>query len=113
MSIIANAKEIAELVKKLGDVELYRKIIELEGEIIELTREKREFEDEVIRTKTLLVKTHEMIWKKPFYFVEGDETPYCAPCWETNKVQVHLKETGTLMEAWKCPNCNTGFDENP
>ena len=34
MSIIANAKEITELVKKLDDIELYRKIMELEGEII-------------------------------------------------------------------------------
>ena len=41
MSIINNAKEIADLIKKIGDVELYRKIIELEGEIIELTNSKK------------------------------------------------------------------------
>ena len=45
MSIIDNAKEIALLVKKLGDIDLYRKIVELEGEIIELTREKRQVEE--------------------------------------------------------------------
>lgn len=113
MSIISNAKEIAGLVKKLGDIELYRKIIELEREIIGLTHEKRESDDEVIRMKILLDKTEEMTWNKPFYYVEGDETPFCAPCWEVNKVQVHLKNTGKLMFPWKCPICHTGFGETP
>ena len=36
MSIIDNVKEIANLVQKLGDMELNRKIVELEGEIIEI-----------------------------------------------------------------------------
>jgi hypothetical protein len=44
MSIINNVKEIADLVQKAGDIELYRKIIELEGELIELTRSNRELE---------------------------------------------------------------------
>ena len=35
MSIIDNAKEVATLIKKIGDVDLYRKIGELEGEIID------------------------------------------------------------------------------
>jgi len=111
LSIISNAKEIADLVKKLGDIELYRKIIELEGEIIELTHEKRDVEEEIIALKTVINKTQEMNWKKPFYYTEGDDTPFCAPCWETKKIQVHLKFAGTLMDAWKCPNCNVGFNE--
>lgn len=47
MSVIDNIKEIAGLIKKVGDIELYRKIIELEGELIELTREKRNLEERV------------------------------------------------------------------
>lgn len=36
MSIIDNAKEIVDLVKKLNDVDLYRRIIELESEIVNM-----------------------------------------------------------------------------
>jgi hypothetical protein len=36
MGIIENAKDIADLIKKAGDIELYRKICALEGEIIDL-----------------------------------------------------------------------------
>ena len=110
MSIIANAKEVAELVKKLGDIELYRKIVELEGEIIELTREKRELEDELEKAKFLLETSHDMKWKQPFYFVEGDTIPYCARCWEAEKIQVHLTKTGTISYPWKCPKCDTAYD---
>ena len=39
MGIIDNAKELADLLKAAGNTELYRKIVELEGEIIELTRQ--------------------------------------------------------------------------
>ncbi len=41
MGITDNAEEIADLIKKVGDIELYRKIVELEGEIVDLTRQKR------------------------------------------------------------------------
>ena len=61
MSVIDQAKEIAGLIKKIGDIELYRKIIELEGEIIELTRSKHELEDTKsnLEKQLALKKKHE------------------------------------------------------
>ena len=44
MSIIENTKEIAELVKKLGNIDLYKRIVELQGEIIEISRQKWQLE---------------------------------------------------------------------
>jgi hypothetical protein len=41
MDIVGNVKEIADLAKKYNDVEFYRKIVHLEGEVIELTRQNR------------------------------------------------------------------------
>lgn len=37
MGPLENIKEVADLIKKAGDIELYRKIAESEGEVIELT----------------------------------------------------------------------------
>ena len=68
MSIITNAKEIADLVKKLGDVELYRKIIELEGEIIDLTRLNRTLEERVEELSSFLKIKNDMRFEAPFYF---------------------------------------------
>ena len=83
MSVISNAKEIADLIKKLDDVELYRKIIELEGEIIELTREKHTLDERVQNlSKTLNIK-EKMTFKQPFYYQKGDDVPFYSHCWET------------------------------
>ena len=54
MGIIDSAKEIADLIKQVGDMELYRKIVELEGEIIELTRKARGYEEEIEKLKGIV-----------------------------------------------------------
>ena len=34
MGIIDNAKEVADLIKKIGDVDLYKKIVDLQSQIV-------------------------------------------------------------------------------
>lgn len=94
MSVISNAKEIADLVKKLGDIELYKKIVELEGEIIEITRANHTLELRVEELTKSLEKTEHMNFKEPFYYVDGDSVPYCPNCWEGDKLTVHLFNCG-------------------
>lgn len=109
MSVISNAKEIADLIKNLGDAELYRKIIELEGEIIELTRENHALSERIHElTKTLNIK-ETMSFNQPFYYQEGDIVPFCPNCWETNNVAIHMivgEEFNAGIEHI-CPNCKT------
>jgi hypothetical protein len=45
MGILDEMKEIGDLIKKAGDVELYRRINKLEGEVIDLSRDKRRAEE--------------------------------------------------------------------
>ena len=70
MSIVENVKEVADLVKKLGDVDLYRKIVELEQEVFDLTRQNRKQEEEIVRLNELVITKQKMIFRKPFYFIE-------------------------------------------
>jgi hypothetical protein len=90
MGLLENMKEVADLIKKAGDIDLYRKIVESEGEVMELTREKRMLEDRVRELEKLLALQKQMIFKPPFYWQEGHETPYCPACWEARKMAVHL-----------------------
>lgn len=96
MSIIDNAKEVALLVQKLGDIDLYRKIVELEGEIIELTREKRQLEEKPVdiqRSQEIIQKLH---FDSPFYATEDGTELYCARCVESDYRAVHVVKTGEL-----------------
>ena len=107
MGVIENAKEIADLVKKIGDIDLYRKIVALEGEVLDLTREKRGLENKVEELERALVFRKTLTFHEPFYVVEGDATPYCAPCWEQKHEAVHVvkqwAEKGRTR--WDCPIC--------
>ncbi|QYJ78261.1 hypothetical protein [Shewanella acanthi] len=94
MSIISNAKEVAELVKKLGDIELYRKIVELEGEIIDLSRTNHALQIEVDELKKKVLLNKSLSFNAPFYYSEGDATPYCPKCWESEGKAVHLVNEG-------------------
>jgi len=111
MDIIANVKEVADLIKGLGNIDLYRKILDLQGEIVELTTQNHQLETESSDLKTLLDVKGKMKWEKPVYRMEGEADPYCAQCWEASQKLIHLgdRPNGT----WKCKNCDTVFSQNP
>lgn len=109
MSIINNAKEIADLIKKMGDIELYRKIVELEGEIIDLTREKNDLTEKNQSLLKSLQISEEMIFKAPFYYRAEDPIPHCPKCWEADSSAIHLIHDwdGEAERHFSCPNCKT------
>ncbi|OGV32558.1 MAG: hypothetical protein A2020_14760 [Lentisphaerae bacterium GWF2_45_14] len=113
MSIIDNAREIADLVKKLDNVELYRRIAKLEEEIIDLSRAKREADCEVQKLREQIEKRQKLEFRAPYYFAPGDTQPYCPKCWEAENISVHLQGP-TLFNGrpqYQCPNCKNWHRE--
>lgn len=120
MGIIENAKDIADIIKKAGDIELYRKIVELEGEIIDLTREKRSLEEiisekdkEIQRIKDALELKPKLIKQYDAYYQINDKgeatgEPYCMHCWEVNHKAIYLFSSGPNN---RCHSCQTGYVE--
>lgn len=94
MSIIDNAKEIASLIQKLGDIELYRKIVELEGEIVELTRERRQLEEKLSETTRSQAIIEKLRFSAPFYANEDGSELFCARCIETDRRAIQVAKQG-------------------
>lgn len=111
MGVIDNMRDIADLIKKAGDLDLYRKIVESESEVAELTRENRGLEERVSEVERTLALQKEMVHKPPFYFQEADPTPYCSPCWETKKLAIHVifSHDNDYEIRWDCPTCKQMF----
>ncbi len=111
MGLIENMKELADLIKKAGDIELYRKIVEAEGEIMGLTQENRRLGEKVLELERTLALQKRMEFKELFYFQDGDKTPHCPNCWEASKLAVHV----TLIfddpkrTRWDCPHCKQTY----
>ena len=109
MGIIGRAKEIADLVKALGDIELYRKIIDLEGEIVEVEGQNIELTKENRKLKEQLETAGKMTFKYPVYYMEGDEVPFCPCCWESDRKTIHLSyvDRNVGSESYWCYQCRT------
>jgi hypothetical protein len=90
MSIIDDVKEIADLIDKSKNLELYTKILDLEVNIYELSREKRSVDERNEELEKLLKFKDQLVFKDPVYYVENDNTPYCPKCWESESRAIHL-----------------------
>jgi hypothetical protein len=116
MSIIENTKEIAELVKKLGDIDLYKRIVELEGEIIELSRQKWQLAQKVDELEKKTALKAAMRFQQPLYFQDSDAVPFCPTCYETGERAIHLLDYGVFNSPqkgplihWYCTVCKGDF----
>ena len=105
MGVADDLKDAAELLRRAGQAELYNKISAVEDEVRELLRGKRRLEDRVEELEKALRFKEETVFKAPFYYLkQGDQTPYCAPCWEKDKRAVHVvfKSENDSASYWAC-----------
>jgi hypothetical protein len=110
MGVLENLKDVAELAQKVGQIELYKRILQAEDEVRELTREKRRLEDKVEELDRNLKLRNAMRFKAPFYYQQGDEIPFCAACYEKDGRAVHVAKSD---DDWYCNVCKTFFDGGP
>lgn len=113
MEIIQNAKELAALIKQLGNLELERRTLALQSEILELSTEMFELRKENADLKQQLEKTKQLTFKAPLYYAEGDPTPFCPICWEHTGKAIHVigpKTVETTGHVYAhCNICNKDF----
>jgi len=111
MGILDNAKQVAKAVEEIHNLELYQRVLSLHSDIIELVEENNRFRDENKELKATLALTKEMIFKPPFFFQEGDATPFCPACWEGHRKAIHLmyshEEESCIR--WDCKTCKQMF----
>src|SRR5262249_45681409 len=95
---------VADIVKKAGDIDLYRRICSLEGEVIDLTRANRHLERENEALKAKLAQRENLTFREPFFYAANDPVPFCPRCWESDQKAVHLQGP-TEVAAGKRFNC--------
>jgi hypothetical protein len=111
MSAIENVKEVADLIKKFNDIDLNRRILNLENEVLDLSRDKRRAEEKVEELEGLLKFSEKLTFGEPFYWLEKDSTPYCPQCWEAARTPIHLLYKGHMTggHRYDCPKCTNVF----
>lgn len=89
---IATLKQIAELVKKYNDLELTKRIVDLQNQVFDVQQERLELAKELADLKAQLDLRQKMHMRGPdnYYFAEGDDVPFCPVCWERDHNAIHL-----------------------
>jgi hypothetical protein len=111
MGAVENIKELTDLVKKFNDIDLNRRILHLENEVLDLSRDKRRAEEKVEELERKLKFQKELTFKAPFYYLEGDDVPHCPGCWDTKRVGVHLSRVRLpgFGDQMQCPSCKNHY----
>jgi hypothetical protein len=111
MTLLDDVQEIADLVDKSRQVELYKKILALDVKILELNREKLKAEDRNAELERLLAFKGKLHFKAPLYYLEGDNTPYCPSCWEGEGRAIHMTvDLSSSTGRCNCQRCRAWFD---
>jgi hypothetical protein len=72
MGVLENMKDVAELVKKFGDIELDRRILNLENEVLDLSRDKRRAGEKVEELERALTFSKKLAIRDGLYWA-GEE----------------------------------------
>jgi hypothetical protein len=93
---------------RLGDADLYRKIVELQAEVVQQAGENFQLKKQVKELEESIAFSGKLTYKAPYYFAENDFTPYCPTCWEDHRKAVHLARSPATT--WiTCGRCHSAF----
>ncbi len=112
MGALDTAKELAKLVQKLDNIEVVQKVIELQGDLMELQERFQELLDENRDLKKKLEAPTELLFQDNMYWrakgKEEQEGPFCTKCFDGDgkTVRMHGGESRGLT----CPHCKTFVD---
>lgn len=108
MGAVENVKEVADLIRKFNDINLNRRILDLENEVLDLSRDKRRAEEKAEELERLLQLEEKLTFGAPFYWLEKDKTPYCPSCWEDKHKAVHVVFVfdNERNARFDCPTCS-------
>lgn len=115
MSILTDVREAVELAQKADNIDLYRRVLDLQGEVQELVQEKRDLEDDVRDLREALAFSETLEAVGDVYVAREDreitDGPFCTRCWDVEGRAVRLRDA-TRQErnfvgggAKVCPEC--------
>jgi hypothetical protein len=107
MGIVENLKDVLKLADAANNLDLYKKLAELQTSILALQDENRELKDRVGQLNQQLSLKDKMHFTAPFYYQENDKTPYCPACWEGKNAAIHVLFVFDREDIarWDCPTC--------
>lgn len=110
MGLIDTLKDVAVLVQKADNIDLVKNVLALQTQAQEMLNENQTLKARVAELDAALNFSKTLTFREPFYYAEGDQTPYCSRCWESARKAIHVVLVFRQQDArWDCPDCKHMF----
>ena len=119
MGLIDTAKEALELVDQVKNVELYRRLVDLEREAMEFTEVLKSKDEIISQLEEALALKGNLICKGSVYFIadeSGDlvDGPFCTKCFDIDHNKCRVVPRGRIDNpAVQCLKCKVTFESWP
>jgi len=107
MAILDEIKSAAGIINKIGNMELYQKILDIQAQAMDLMERNVGLQKENFELKKDLEISKKLMHERDAYWISEDgkkDGPFCTRCWDAEKKLVRLHKTGNPVYS-KCPNC--------
>ena len=105
MGALPDYKDIVGLIKTGATIEAQEKIMDLRVAAVDLQEENLRLREQVKQLEEQLRVSSAMAFRKPFYYRDGDDHPFCPVCWEKDKKAIHVNGPTGAHGYTICPVC--------
>lgn len=113
MSLYDALKDVIGIAQKSDNIELYRQLLDLGSQALEMQAEIATLREENTELKRIREKENEIQYHLDAYVTKTTDTipiKYCAACWVDRKKLVPLQNFGKTN--YKCPLCQSRVVDN-
>lgn len=113
MSFYDALKDVIGIAQKSDNIELYRQLLDLGAQALEMQAEIAKLREENAELKRVHDMEQEILYHLDAYVTKKtDSIPikYCAACWVDKKKLVPMQDVG--MANYKCPLCQSQIVDN-
>ena len=115
MSLYDGIKDVAKIVQQADNIELYRQLLDLGAQALDLQAENARLRNELLEMKKEKEIESRIERHQQPYLTLIDDAPhlkYCATCWDRDRKLIQMREVTEHMStgSWtklSCNNCHS------
>jgi hypothetical protein len=104
MGVIDTVKDVVLMVQKVDNIDLVKRILEMQQQVFTLVEENRDLKDKNRALQETLTTREQMVFRKNAYW-KGDDGPFCPQCFDAGGLAMRMLITPGFVP--QCPKCHT------
>jgi hypothetical protein len=119
MGLIDAARDAIKLVDKANNLDLYKRLVDLQVEAVELTEQLKGKDERIAHLEDALLLKGKLVCKGSVYFVVDDggnftDGPFCTKCFDVDHNKCRIVPRGRIAnpDVW-CLRCKVPFTSLP